>query len=308
MIIKDLIPVYLKNLNTLGRSPRTVKGAGYDLRTFLRFLDEERVYELDDLTADIMEAYQEDLAFRLTTKGKLLTIRSQTQLLGAARGFTRFLKEKDYLLHDPGEGIKLPRKPKTLPKVILTIEEIKKLINAHDRHTNKGYRNMIILEILYDTAIRRDELSSIKIHDLDLNSGYVLIRGKGNKERVVPLSNRVSELIRSYVLAVRPAFIINDKDPAYLILNRWGERMDGNSIWCVVKESARLAKIKKNVTTHTLRHTCATHMSRNGAPVRHIQEMLGHESLESTQIYTHVTINELKKIHAKYHPSENLKE
>ena len=306
MKIKDLIPVYLKYLNTLGRSPRTVKGAGYDLRTFLRFLDEERAYDLEDLTADIMEAYQEDLAFRITTKGRLLTIRSQTQLLGAARGFTRFLKEKDYLLHDPGEGIKLPRKPKTLPKVILTIEEIKKLINAHDRHTNKGYRNMIIIEILYDTAIRRDELSNIKIHDLDLNSGYILIRGKGNKERVVPLSERVSELVRSYILAVRPSFI-NDKDPAYLILNRWGERMDGNSIWRVVKESARLAKIKKNVTTHTLRHTCATHMSRNGAPVRHIQEMLGHESLESTQIYTRVTINDLKEIHAKYHPSENLK-
>ena len=307
MRIKELIPVYLKYLNTLGRSPRTVKGAGYDMRTFLRFLDEERVYDLEDLTADIMEAYQEDLAFRITAKGRLLTIRSQTQLLGASRVFTRFLKEKDYILHDPGEGIKLPRKPKTLPKVILTIEEIKKLINAHDRHTNKGYRNMIIIEILYDTAIRRDELSNIKIHDLDLNSGYILIKGKGNKERVVPLSERVSELVRNYILAVRPSFV-NDKDPAYLILNRWGEKMDGNSIWCVVKESARLAKIKKNVTTHTLRHTCATHMSRNGAPVRHIQEMLGHESLESTQIYTHVTINELKKIHAKYHPSENLKE
>ena len=305
MKIKDLIPVYLKYLNTLGRSPRTVKGAGYDMRTFLRFLDEERVYNLEDLTADIMEAYQEDLAFRITTKGRLLTIRSQTQLLGAAKVFTRFLKEKDYILHDPGEGIKLPRKPKTLPKVILTIEEIKKLINAHDRQTNKGYRNMIIIEILYDTAIRRDELSNIKIHDLDLNSGYILIRGKGNKERVVPLSERVSELVRNYVLAVRPSFI-NGKDSAYLILNRWGERMNGNSIYIVVKESARLAKIKKNVTTHTLRHTCATHMSRNGAPVRHIQEMLGHESLESTQIYTRVTINDLKEIHAKYHPSESM--
>lgn len=306
MKIKDIIPVYLKNLNTLGRSPRTVKGAMYDLRTFARFLEQEKVYHLEDLTGDVVEAYQEDLAFRLTAKGRLLTVRTQTQLLGVTRGFTRFLKDKDYLLHDPGEGIKLPRKPKTLPKVILTIEEIKKLINAPDRRTNKGYRNMIILEILYDTAIRRAELSNIKIHDLDLESGYIFIRGKGNKERVVPLSKRVSDLVRDYILAVRPAFIINDKDPAFLILNRWGEKMDGNSIWCVVKESAGLARIKRNVTTHTLRHTCATHMLKNGAPVRHIQEMLGHESLESTQIYTRVTINDLKEIHARYHPSETM--
>ena len=305
MKIKDLIPVYLKYLKTLGRSPRTIKGAGYDMRTFLRFLDEDSIYNLEDLTGDVLEEYQEDLAFRLTTKGKLLTIRTQTQLLGVAKGFTRFLKEKDYLLYDPGEGIKLPRKPKTLPKVILTLEEIKKLINANDRHTNKGYRNMIMIEILYDTAIRRDELSNIKIHDLDLNSGYILIRGKGNKERVVPLSKRVCELVNNYIMDVRP-YLINDKDPAYLILNRWGERMNGNSIWCVVKESAKLAKIKRTVTTHTLRHTCATHMLRNGAPVRHIQEMLGHESLESTQIYTRVTINDLKEIHAKYHPSESM--
>lgn len=306
MRIKDIIPVYLKHLNILGRSPRTVKGAWYDLRTFTRFLDEEKVYNLEELTGDVMESYQEELAFRLTAKGRLLTVRTQTQFLGVVKGFTRFLKNKDYTLHDPGEGIKLPRKPKTLPKSILSIQDMKKIINAQDRHTNNGYRNMIILEILYDTAIRRDELSNIKIHDLDLASGYILIRGKGNKERVVPLSKRVCDLVRDYILAVRPTFIINDKDPDFLILNRWGERMGGKNIYCIVKESAMLAKVKVNVTTHTLRHTCATHMLRNGAPVRHIQEMLGHESLETTQIYTRVTINDLKEIHAKYHPSETM--
>jgi len=305
MKIKDLIPEYLSYLRAVGRSPRTVKGARYDLRPFVRFLEQEKVYNLEDLTREVLEAYQEDLAFRLTAKGRLLSIRTQTQLLGVARGFTRFLKEKDYLLHDPGEGIKLPRKPKTLPKVILSIQEIKRLINAPDTHSNTGYRNRIILEILYDTAIRRAELSNIKIHDLDLDSGYIRIKGKGNKERVVPLSKRVCELVRNYTLAVRPSFI-NNEDPAYLILNRWGDRINGNSIWCVVKESARLARINRNVTTHSLRHTCATHMLRNGAPVRHIQEMLGHESLESTQVYTRVTINDLKEIHAKYHPSESM--
>ncbi len=305
MKIKELIPVYLRHLKAIGRSPTTLKGRRYDLREFVRFLESERVYDLEDLSADVMGEYQQDLAFRLTRKGKPLTLRSQTQLLGVAKGFTRFLKENDYLLSDLGEKLKLPRKPRRLPKVILSQAEVNRLLNAPDTRTKGGYRNRIMLEILYDTAIRRAELSNIKIGDLDLNAGYIHIHGKGDKDRVVPLSKRVCELVRNYILAVRPAFL-KGKDSGHLILNRWGEKMNGNSIWAVVKRCAHLARIKKNITTHTLRHACATHMLKNGAPVRHLQQMLGHESLESTQIYTHVTINDLKKIHAKYHPGENM--
>ncbi|MDY6973786.1 MAG: tyrosine-type recombinase/integrase [Thermodesulfobacteriota bacterium] len=224
-----------------------------------------------------------------------------------ARGFTRFLKEKDYLLHDPGERIKLPKTPKRLPKIILSTQEVKRLINAPDMQTNMGYRDRIILEILYDTAIRRAEMADIKIPDLDLDAGYIKITGKGDKDRVVPLSKRVCEMTETYILGVRPSFL-QDGDPGYLILNRLGNKMVANGIYIVVKRCVCLAGIKKKITTHTLRHTCATHMLKNGAPVRHIQEMLGHESLESTQVYTHVTINDLKEIHARYHPNENLED
>ena len=112
-------------------------------------------------------------------------------------------------------------------------------------------------------------------------------------------------MIRSYILAVRPSYM-NGDDPEHLILSYQGKRMSERSIWKTVKHYARAAGIKNNVSTHTLRHTCATHMLRNGAPVRHLQEMLGHESLDSTQIYARVTINDLKEIHAKYHPSEKM--
>ena len=179
-------------------------------------------------------------------------------------------------------------------------------MDAPNIRTNKGYRNRIVLEILYDTAIRRSELSGIKINHLDLNAGFIHIRGKGDKDRVVPLSKRVCRLVENYNMMVRPEFL-QGKDTGHLILNRWGRKMDPNSIWAVVKRCAYLAGIRKTVSTHTFRHTCATHMLKNGAPVRHLQEMLGHESLESTQLYTRVTINDLKKIHAKYHPSESLK-
>jgi integrase/recombinase XerD len=138
MRIKELIPIYLKHLKTLGRSYYTIRGARYGLMDFVRFLDEEGIYDLDDLTSDLLEEYQQDLAFRLTTKGRLLSLRSQSQLLGVVKGFTRFLKDKDYLLNDPGENIKLPKKPRKLPKVILSIKEIKMLMNAANTRTNRG--------------------------------------------------------------------------------------------------------------------------------------------------------------------------
>jgi len=193
-----------------------------------------------------------------------------------------------------------------LPKVILSPAEVKKLIEAPDPRTNRGYRNRIILEILYDTAIRRSELANLKVAGLDLENGYIKVQGKGNKDRVVPISMRVCELVRNYILAVRPGFV-NGDDPGSLILNRWGHKMDANGIWAVVKRCTTQANLKKNISTHTFRHTCATHMLKNGAPIRHLQEMLGHESLESTQIYTKVTINDLKEVHARYHPSETMR-
>jgi integrase/recombinase XerD len=305
MKIRELIADYLKYMKALGRSYYTIKVAKYEIRALVDFMDKEKLYNVEDMTGDVLQEYQEELAFRLTAKGRLLGLATQSKMLSMIRGFTRYLKQKDYLMHDPGECIKLPKKAKRLPKAILTQSEIKKLLDAPDMQTNRGYRNRIILEILYDTGIRRSELADIKLIDLDLGAGYIHICGKGNKERVVPLCKRVCEIVQNYILAVRPAFL-NGKDPGYLILNRWGQKMNPNGVWAVVKRCTHLARLKKNATTHTLRHTCATHMLKNGAPVRHLQEMLGHESLESTQIYTHVTINDLKAIHAKYHPSETL--
>ena len=307
MTLKEALTAYLQHLHTLGRSLYTIKNTRSALRGLLAFLEEQHLSTVEELQADVLEEYQQDLAFQVTAKGKLLALRTQGQKMMTVKSFTKFLKDKDYLLHDPGAKLKLPRKPKRLPKVILSAKDVKKLIEAPDTHTNRGYRNRIIIEILYDTAIRRSELAQIKINDLDLNAGFIRIQGKGDKDRVVPLSERVCELVRNYLLAVRPC-LIRDNDDGYLLLNRWGKKMDPNAVWAVVKRCTYLASLRKNVSTHTLRHTCATHMLKNGAPVRHLQEMLGHESLESTQLYTHVTINDLKEIHRKYHPSEQMVE
>jgi integrase/recombinase XerD len=303
LILSELVQGYLKHLKALGRSPYTIKNARVELKKFIVFMEQEIPPTLDNLTRDILYEYQQELAFKISSKGKLLGLRTQGQMLGVIRAFTGYLKDQDFVILDPGEVIKLPKKPKRLPKVILNTTELKKIMQAADIRTNQGYRNRVILEILYDTAIRRSELAGLKINNLDLASGFIHVRGKGDKDRVVPMSERVCRLVENYTVMIRPVFL-NGDDPGFLILNRWGKQMDPNSVWAVVRRCVNLAGIQKKVSTHTFRHTCATHMLKNGAPIRHIQEMLGHESLESTQVYTRVTINDLKKIHSQYHPGE----
>ena len=306
MKIRHLIPGYLEELKLLNRSPLTVRNIRSALKQMVRFLESEEIADLGQLNHEALTLYQEELTYRLTDKGRQLSVRTREKGLCSVRGFTRYLCEKDYLAADLSKTIKLPKQPKPLPKIILDTSEIKKLLAAPDIRTNSGYWNRIILEILYDTGIRAAEMAGVKTTDLDLAGGYLHIRnGKGAKDRVVPVCARVCTLIGNYLLMVRPV-MVQGKDKGSLVLNRWGTTMTPTAVWAVVKKCTGLAGIKKNITTHTFRHTCATHMLKNGAPIRHIQELLGHESLESTQIYTRVTINDLKEIHARYHPGESL--
>ena len=226
MKIKDIVTEYLNHLKALGRSHHTVKGTKYDLARFVRFLETEQAPSVEDLTAEVLADYQQELVFSLTAKGKPLSVRTQAQRMGVIKGFTRYLKEKDYLVCDPGKSIKLPKKPKRLPKLILAPQEVKKLLQSPDIRTNQGYRDRIILELLYDTAIRRAEVAGIKLHDLDLDAGYIRITGKGDKDRVVPLSGRVCELVQNYILMIRPKFVTGT-DAGYLILKPLG-RQDGS--------------------------------------------------------------------------------
>lgn len=305
MKIRDLISPYLKHMKALDRSDHTIRCARYDLKRFCCYLEDERIFDVTDLCRDVLEDYQQELSFSLTAKGKPFSLKTREKRLCTIKGFTRYLMEKDYLVSDPGRHIKLPKIPKRLPRLIMNPSDIKRLMGAPDMRSALGYRDRVVLELLYDTAIRRAEMARIKLTDLDLNDGYIRITGKGEKERMVPVSSRVCTLLHNYILGVRPA-IVRGEDPGYLLLNPDGKPVNVHLVWQIVRRNVRLSGIGKHVTTHTFRHTCATHMLKNGAPIRHLQEMLGHESLESTQIYTHVTINDLKEIHAKYHPSERL--
>ncbi len=253
MKINALIPEYLKNMRVIGRSYYTIRVARYTLRSFLRYLENEQIDEIGALSRDVIEDYQQELAFTLTAKGMPLSVRTQVKRLGTIKGFSRFLKEKDYLVHDPAESIQLPKEPRRLPRSILSPTEIKRLMKAQDVRTHSGYRDRVLLEILYDTAIRRSELSNIKLIDLDLDAGYLKVLGKGDKERVVPLCKRVCGLVRNYILFVRPS-LLQGKDHGWLMLNSKGGQLKAHTIWKIVKQCGRTAKLKKNITTHTFRH------------------------------------------------------
>ena len=300
-----LITEYVRHLESIGQSPYTVKNAKTALKRFAGFLRTLDIQRVEGINPDVLESYQHELCFDTGNRGRRLAVRTQTQLLGVVKGFTRFLKTRHYFVADPGKVIRLPKKPKQLPRVILTSEEISRIVLSPNTATNSGYRDRVVLELLYDTAIRRSELSAVQIKHMDLEGGYIHIHGKGDRQRVVPVSKRVCDLAANYIQVVRPQCVAL-KDSGHLILNRFGNQMGPNGIWAIVKRHAKEAGIRKNVSTHTFRHTCATHMMKNGAPVRHIQELLGHESLESTQIYTRVTINDLKRVHKRFHPGNRL--
>ncbi len=304
MKIKSLIALYLKELKILNRSPLTIRNIKNGLGIMMEFFESERIVDLDQINVESLRLYQEEMTYKLTDKGQPLSARTREKYLCCVRGLLVFLYDQDYMATDLSRKVKLPSQPRRLPKVILDIDEVRLLLNTPNVQTNDGYRNKAILSILYDTAIRAAEMAAVRLEDIDLSNGYLTVRsGKGDKDRVLPLSPSVCDLIQNYILIVRPA-LITGKDDGYLILNRWGTKMTPNAIWAVVKKVAKDSCINKNVSTHTFRHSTATHMLRNGAPIRHIQELLGHGSLESTQIYTKVTINDLKEVHSKFHPSD----
>jgi integrase/recombinase XerD len=225
-------------------------------------------------------------------------------LLGHVRAFCRFLVREEWLLFDPSAKLTNPKRPKRLPKAILETTEVDSMTCLPDLHTLRGFRDRVMLEILYSSALRREEIANLTLNDVDTQTGYVQVRsGKGGKDRVVPVGKSVCDLIESYLKGIRPEWPNANRTDA-LFLNRWGNKMNPIAVWSVVKKYAKLANIQKPTSTHTFRHSCATHMVRNGAPIRHIQELLGHESLETTQIYTRVTINDLREMHQKFHPRE----
>ncbi len=285
-------------INTLivekGLSVNTVESYSRDLIRYHDFIIKSQEKKL-------AECSRVDLALFLEAeKNNGLSSRSTARMLSSIKGFYRFLVAEGFLNKSPLHDFLVPKQERKLPSV-LSAQEVEALINAPDTDSVFGIRDRAFFEVLYATGLRVSELISLSINSINLDAGYVIVIGKGSKERLVPLGEDALLWIRKYLSDSRPKLLLNNRC-SFFFLNRAGEKLSRQGFWKVIKKYCLAAGISKNISPHTLRHSFATHLLEGGADLRSVQIMLGHSDISTTQIYTHVSRERLKQIHEKYHP------
>ena len=264
-------------------------------------LDKLRSYAEQHHLDIVHTTYEQLQAFLFETFKSCASPATQARVLAGIHAWYRFLLYKDYIDQDPSELLEGPRKEKHLP-TILSIDEINRIIGAIDLASNEGHRNRAIIEMLYGSGLRVSELVNLKQSNIFLDEHYMLIEGKGNKQRLVPLSP-VAEEWYQYWLQERSHWPIKPEGRDIAFINRYGRPLTRAMVFTIIKRLCLIAGIKKNVSPHTLRHSFATHLLQNGADLRIIQQLLGHEDLATTEIYTHLDLNDLQKTILQFHPA-----
>jgi len=267
----------------------TVRSYERDLTLYGTFLVLRGVPDPSEASHDHLRAYLGWLA------GRGLAPRSRARNLSALRSFYRFLRLEERTEQDPTEGIESPRGWKKLPR-FLSSEEVESLLASPDRKSATGLRDAVLFELLYDCGLRVSELATLGSDAVDLESMLLKVRGKGGKERYVPFGEEALEVLRLYREKRQE---VGDE---YLFPGRSCGHLTRQAVWKIIKRHLEASGIRQNVSPHTLRHSFATHLLNNGADLRAVQMMLGHADISTTQIYTHVTRERLKKVHRKYHP------
>ncbi|MCJ7425885.1 MAG: tyrosine recombinase XerC [Dehalococcoidales bacterium] len=275
-------------------SPYTIRNYKADLLDFFRFLNEKKVATLDEVNRQVLRDYLGHLVGRGIVKGSI------ARKLSAIRSFYRYLMREKLITANPVERISSPKLDKRLPS-FLTLNEVKQLLEAPDPSTPQGLRDRALLELLYASGLRVSELTSLELGQINLDSNEIRVWGKGSKERVVLMGEPAAEALRNYFEQGRPK-LLTDKRNNAIFLTRYGQRLPARSVQKILEHYTAKAGLKKRVHPHTLRHTFATHMLDGGADLRVVQELLGHEQLSSTQIYTHVTKKQARKVYLAAHP------
>jgi len=307
MTTGDLIEKYREHLVAINRASKTIHTRTRRIKKFFVWADGRNIRGPADVTAGVILDWQKHLADEINNRGGISIVNTQNQHLASLAGFFAYLRQADYLAHDPARDIEYARTPQRLPKAVLTVPEVKKLLKVPDVNTVLGYRDRTILEMLYSTGARRQELLNLTLDDLDLDTGILMIRqGKGGKDRVIPIGKIAAKYLETYLSGIRPEILRNAADPRFkqLFVSLRGKVLSKNALADLVAKYARLARLKTPVTPHTFRHTCATHMIRNRAGIRHVQDMLGHAQLSTTERYIRLTITDLKEAHNRFHPRE----
>jgi integrase/recombinase XerD len=277
-----------------GLSKNTLESYGRDVSKWVAYLEERGIVDIREVD------YKVILDFLTHLREQNLNARSVARILVSIKQFFRFLLAEKIIEKDPTFLIRTPKIRTSIPGV-LSLDDVEKLLSAPDDKTPEGVRDLAMLEVLYATGIRVTELVSLQLNSVNFELGYLMVYGKGGKERIVPIGDKAIAGLQEYMNISRPS-LLKSRKSVYLFVTRRGGKMTRQGFWKLIKGYAGRTGIGKKISPHTLRHSFATHLLERGADLRTIQIMLGHSDISTTQIYTHIQRERLKEIHRKYHP------
>ena len=278
-----------------GLSENTVQSYCFDVKKLINYLEEN---EIKDSATKINKHTIKEFLYHIS---KYKNSRTQSRIISGLRSFFEYLIFENYRRDNPLEQIETPKIGRKLPDT-LSIEEIDKIINTIEPKNNLDHRNKTIIELLYSCGLRVSELINLRLSDLFFKENFIKVTGKGNKQRFVPIGKNTQKIVSTYIDSQRS---LNKISPVYsdiIFLNRYGRKLTRAMIFTVVKKTVEKAKIKKNISPHTFRHSFATHLLENGADLRSIQMMMGHQSITTTEIYMHLDKKHLKAVMNQFHP------
>lgn len=292
-MMQDQVQAFLLHLQNKNYSAHTLKSYREDLDSFLLFLTRRKQTEVRRFTLPVVRA------FLAETAQKDLARNSVLRKIAALRSFAKYLVEQNKLERNPFKLLSAPKREKLLPK-FLTPQETNRLLETAAQNEHFAARNQALFELMYSSGLRRSEVTGLKVADVDFFNGIVKVFGKGAKERLVPVTDAALAAIKTY-LACRK----HPQPQDALFLNKNGTALTGDGLAYIFKHTAIASHLARKVTPHSLRHSFATHLLNNGCDLRSLQEMLGHQSLAATQVYTHVSLDKLKQVYAQAHPKNN---
>jgi len=277
-----------------GLSKNTLESYGRDVGKFLVFLEENKIKSIHEIK------YENILDFLSNFKKHGFSDTTTVRTIVSIKQFFKYLLIEKIIKEDPSSQIQTPKMKKSIPGVI-SLEDVEKILASPDEKTPEGVRDLAMLELLYATGIRVSELINLKQNEVNFEMGFIIVYGKGSKERIVPMGTEAQEKLKTYMEQSRP-ILLKQRECKELFVTRRGKGMSRQGFWKLIKGYALKVNISKPISPHTLRHSFATHLLERGADLRTIQIMLGHSDISTTQIYTHVENERLKEIHKKYHP------
>ena len=293
---------HLEWMLVTGYSASTVEERRGPLRRFITWCDERGLKQPTDISKQVLERYQRHLFYYRKSDGRPLTTGTQVNCLVPLKLLFKWLARENHILFNPASEIDIPRQGKQLPHVILSVAEVEAILAEAEGHNPIGLRDRALLELLYSTGLRRMEAARLAVYDVDFNRRLLMVReGKGKRDRVVPIGARALQWLDKYLLESRPKLMAADHQ--ILFVNDYGDPVRPEFVAGRVRKYMEYAGLQKSGATHLLRHACATHMLEGGADIRFIQSLLGHANLETTEIYTHVSIEKLQAVHEATHPA-----